>query len=131
MTDGNVAFDDGGTAQLDPASMDRTLDLSTDEQILGNHVALDALIKMFSACNSPSTWPNTFSVPSPEILPTTVMPRLMVETWSADPCPAGFVAAGRCGCCVVAGRRSLSSLDFPNIARSLFCIALVQDFQVA
>jgi hypothetical protein len=86
---------------------------------------------MFSARNSPSTWPKTFSVPSPEILPTTVMPRLMVETWSADPCPAGFVAAGRCGCCVVAGRRSLSSWIFRTLRAPCFVSALAQDFQVA
>lgn len=39
-----------------------------------------SLIKTFNARSFPSTWPNTFRVPSPEILLTIVMPRLMVDT---------------------------------------------------
>jgi hypothetical protein len=55
----------------------------------------------------------------------------MVETWSADTGSADFIAAGCRGCCAAEGSRSLSSLDFPNIARSLFCVGLAQNYEVA
>jgi hypothetical protein len=102
----NIAFDDSGTVELDPARVDRTLDLTPDGQLFRDHIALHpgALIdhdirRLHLALNVAEY----VSVPSPEILPTTVMPRLMVDTGSVDVCRAGLFVAGGCGVCAAEG----------------------------